>query len=215
MIRRHRRERQVLFFGVLTVALGTVAFGAYSVYNGSIESPFSAAIVTRQGDFNSDITLPCPPSGSVPMDSGLVVVRVFNGTDRSGLAGTVLSDLEGRGYYGAGATNWARTYAGVARIAFGVDGVQQGYTVARNFPEYELILDSRKGPTVDVVMGDLYEGELVPLLDPSLDATLPLSAPAACLNPRLIEPELAPRTVPDDPFASPSPSSSPSSTPSP
>jgi hypothetical protein len=206
ILRRHRRERQVLFFGVLAVALGTVAFGAYSVYQGSIESPFSAAFVTRQGDFNSDITLPCPPSGSLPMDSGQIVVRVFNGTDRSGLAGTVLSDLEGRGYYGAGATNWARSYAGVARIAFGVDGVQQGYTVARNFPEYELVLDTRKGPTVDVVMGELYGVELVPLLDPSLDATLPLSAPAACLNPRLIDLEPAPRTVPDDPFASPSPS---------
>jgi hypothetical protein len=217
ILRRHRRERQVLFFGVLTVALGTVAFGAYSVYQGSIESPFSAPFVTRQGDFDSDITLPCPPSGSVPMDSGQIVVRVFNGTDRSGLAAKVLSDLEGRGYYGAGATNWSRTYAGVARIAFGVDGVQQGYTVARNFPDYELILDTRKGPTVDVVMGELYNDAtgLVPLLDASLDATLPLSAPAACLNARLIEPEPAPRTLPDDPFASPSPSSSPSSTPSP
>jgi hypothetical protein len=199
-----------LFFGVLTIALGTLAFGAYSVYTGSIESPVSAPFVTRQGDFNSDITLPCPPSGSLPMNSGEVVVRVFNGTQRSGLAGTVLSDLEGRGYYGAGATNWSRTYAGVARVAFGVDGVQQGYTVARNFPEYELILDTREGPTVDVVMGELYEGELVPLLDPTLDAELPLSAPAACLNPRLIDPEPAPRTLPDDPFASPSPSATPS-----
>jgi hypothetical protein len=204
-----------LFFGVLAVALGTVAFGAYSVYTGSIESPVSAAFVTRQGDFNSDITLPCPEPGSLPMDSGTIVVRVFNGTDRSGLAGTVLSDLEGRGYYGAGATNWARTYAGVARIAFGVDGVQQGYTVARNFPEFEIVLDSRSGSTVDVVMGELYDDAagLVPLLDPSLAVTLPLSAPAACLNPRLIEQEPAPRILPKDPFASPSPS--PSLTPSP
>jgi hypothetical protein len=215
ILRRHRRERQVLFFGVLAVVLGTVAFGAYSVYTGTLESPFSAAFVTKQGDFQSDVTLPCPPSDSLPMNSGEVVVRVFNGTERSGLAGTVLTDLEGRGYYGAGASNWTRTYAGVARIAFGVEGVQQGYTVARNFSDYELILDSRKGPTVDIVLGELYEGELVPLLDPTLDSELPLSARAECLNPRLIEPEPAPRSIPEDPFASPSPSSSPSTTPSP
>ena len=217
ILKRRRRERQVVFFGVLAVALGTLAFGAFGVFTGAITSPFSAPFVTKQGDFNSDITLPCPAPGSLPMDSGEIVVRVFNGTDRSGLAGKVLNDLEGRGYYGAGASNWSRTYAGVARIAFGVEGVQQGYTVARNFPEYEMVLDNRKGPTVDVVMGDLYDDAagLVPLLDPALDADLPLSAPGECLNARLIEPEPAPRTLPDDPFASPSPSSSPSSTPSP
>lgn len=209
ILRRHRRERQVLFFGVLTVVLGTVAFSAYSIYTGSVAGPFSAPFVTRQGDFNSDITLPCPPSGSLPMDSGEIVVRVFNGTERSGLAGTVLSDLEGRGYYGAGATNWSRTYDGVARIMFGVDGVQQGYTVARNFPEFELVLDTRAGPTVDIVMGEAYEMELVPLLDPGLDPTLPLSAPAACENARLIDPEPAPRTLPANPFASTSPTATP------
>jgi hypothetical protein len=149
------------------------------------------------------------------MNSGEIVVRVFNGTDRSGLAGTVQTDLDGRGYYTAGASNWSRTYAGVARVAFGVEGVQQGYTVARNFSEYELVLDTRKGKTVDVVMGELYEGELVPLLDPKLDPDLPLTAPAECLNPRLIEPEPAPRTLPDDPFATPSPSATPTTTPSP
>jgi len=200
----------MLFFGILVVAVGAVAFGAYSVYNGTIEGPFHRPFVTVAGDFNSTVRLPCPPADSLPMDSKDVAVRVLNGTKRSGLAGTVLTDLEGRGYYGLGAANWSRSYDGVARIMFGVDGVQQAYTVARNFPDYELILDSRKGPTVDVVMGEAYENELVPLLDSSLDPTLPLSARAECLNARLIDPEPAPRTLPDNPFASPEPSASPS-----
>ncbi len=214
ILRRHRRERQVLFFSVLVVTIGTIAFGAYSIYSGAIEGPFSQPFVTRQGDFNSDITLPCPPSGSLPMNSGEIVVRVFNGTDRSGLAGAVLSDLTGRGYYDGGAFNWRRSYDGGARVMFGVDGVHQGYTVARNFPEYELILDTREGSTVDVVMGEAYESELVPLLDSSLDPTLPLSARFSCLNARLIEAEPGPRTLAVDPFA-PLPSASPSATPSP
>ncbi len=208
VLRRHRRERQMLFFGILVIALGTVAFGAYSVYTGSIEGPFHRPFVTIAGDFNSDITLVCPPSDSYPMDAAKVAVRVRNGTDRSGLAGTVMSDLEGRGYVALGADNWSRSYDGVARISFGVNGVQQAYTVARNFPEYELILDTRKDTTVDVVMGSAYEGELVPLTDPSLSSDLPLSAYAECLNARLIEPEPAPRNLPPDPFASPSPSAS-------
>ncbi len=159
----------MLFFGILTIALGVVGYGAYAIYTGAMVGPFSAPFVTKAADFKSDITLPCPPDDTVPMDTGDVLVRVFNGTTRPGLAGTVLSDLEGRGYFGAGAANWSRTYAGDARIMFGVEGVREGYTVARNFVNPELILDTRPGVTVDVVVGADYSGELVPLIDPSLE----------------------------------------------
>jgi hypothetical protein len=210
ILRRHRRERQVMFFGILTIALGAVGYGAYAIYTGTMAGPFSAPFVTKAADFKSSITLPCPPSDSKPMDTGDVLVRVFNGTTRAGLAGTVLTDLEGRGYFGGGAANWSRTYAGTARIMFGVDGIREGYTVARNFVNPELILDTRKGVTVDVVVGADYSGELVALTDPSLDPTVPLSAPAQCENARLIEPEPAPRNLPVDPRVSASPSASPS-----
>ena len=209
ILRRHRRERQVLLFGVLVIALGTVAFGAYSIYTGTMVGPFSAPFITKAADFESNITLPCPPSDSLPMDTGDVLVRVFNGTDRSGLAGTVLTDLEGRGYFGAGAGNWSRTYGRDARIMFGVDGIREGYTVARNFANPELVLDTRKGVSVDVVVGAEYSGELVPLEDLLDDAELPLSAPSQCESARLIEPEPAPRDLPVDPRVSASPSASP------
>jgi hypothetical protein len=210
ILRRHRRERQVLFFGVLTIALGAVGFGAYSIYTGTMAGPFSAPFVTKAADFKSTITLPCPPADAVPMDTGDVLVRVFNGTDRAGLAGTVLTDLTGRGYYGGGAGNWGRTYAGTARISFGVDGIREGYTVARNFVNPEFILDTRPGVTVDVVVGADYKNKLVPLTDLSLDAKLPLEAPGPCEKARLIEPEPAPRNLPVDPRVSASPSASPS-----
>ena len=203
----------MLVFGLAVAAIGVVAFGAYEVYTGSIEGPFSRPFVTRAANFNSNIKLPCPPNDSLPMDAGKVAVRVRNGTKRSGLAGTVLSDLKGRGYYTLTATNWTRKYDGTARIQFGVDGVQQAYTVARNFKNPEFVLDKRQGTVVDVIMGAAYEGELVPLLDPSLSSDLPLSADAQCISARLIDPEPAPRDVPPDPFASPSPSVSTSATP--
>jgi hypothetical protein len=210
ILRRHRRERQVMLFGVLAVALGVVAFGAYSVYKGTIAGPFSQPYISNKSDFRSGITLPCPPSGSLPLDTGKVVVRVLNATTRSGLAGTVTTDLTGRGYYTLDPSNWSRTYEGEARIAFGVDGVQAGYTVARNFKNPELVLDTRKGAVVDVVVGATYGNELVAQTDPSLSPTLPLSARAQCENPRLIVAEPAPRDVPKDPRVSVSPSASPS-----
>jgi hypothetical protein len=210
ILRRHRRERQVLFFGILTIALGAVGFGAYSIYTGTLAGPFSAPFVTNAAGFKSGITLPCPPSDSVPMNTGDVLVRVFNGTTRAGLASAVLTDLEGRGYFGSSASNWIRTYDGEARIMFGVDGVREGYTVARNFVNPEYILDTRTGVTVDVVVGADYSGELVPLADPSLDPKLPLSAPTQCESARLIDPEPAPRVLAPDPRVSVSPSASPS-----
>jgi hypothetical protein len=209
ILRRHRRERQVLFFGILTIALGAVGFGAYSIYTGTMAGPFSAPFVTKAADFKSGVTLPCPPADALPMATGDVLVRVFNGTDRAGLAGAVLTDLTGRGYYGGGAGNWSRTYAGDARIMFGVDGIREAYTVARNFVNPEFILDTRKGVTVDVVVGADYSGELVPLTDPSLDPKVALEAPGPCEKARLIVPEPAPRVLAVDPRVSASPSPSP------
>jgi hypothetical protein len=170
--------------------------------------PFSAPFVTKAADFKSGVTLPCPPD-ALPMATGDVLVRVFNGTDRAGLAGAVLTDLTGRGYYGGGAGNWSRTYAGDARIMFGVDGIREAYTVARNFVNPEFILDTRKGVTVDVVVGADYSGELVPLTDPSLDPKVALEAPGPCEKARLIVPEPAPRVLAVDPRVSASPSASP------
>ncbi|HEX7589523.1 MAG TPA: LytR C-terminal domain-containing protein, partial [Demequinaceae bacterium] len=210
ILRRHRRERQVLFFGIVTIALGAVGYGAYSIYTGTMAGPFSAPFVTKAADFKSTITLPCPPADALPMATGDVLVRVFNGTDRAGLAGAVLTDLTGRGYYGGGAGNWSRTYAGTARISFGVDGIREAYTVARNFVNPEFILDTRPGVIVDVVVGADYSGELVALADPSLDPTVPLEAPGPCEKARLITPEPAPKHIPVDPRVSASPSPSPS-----
>lgn len=199
-----------MFFGALSIALGTVAFAAYSIYNGTIEGPFSQPFITGQLDFASDVRVPCPPPDTLPLPAGQVVVRTMNGTDISGLAGKVLEDLSGRGYYTDSAINWSRTYEGTARIMVGPEGIAQGYTVARNFKDYEIVLDDRTGPTVDVVLGTAYD-DLRVFTDPLLASDLELSTDARCLPAEFINPEPAPRTLPKDPFAVPSvsPSASP------
>jgi hypothetical protein len=214
-VRRHRRERQVLVFGIIFIGLAAISFIALNVYRGNITGPFNASFVTPQSDFTSEIELACPPSGSMPLEAEQVAVRVLNGTDRQGIASNTLADLEGRGFVPLGATNWNRDYDETARIMFGESGIQKAYTLALQFPDSELVLDTRDNATVDVVLGDAFTS-LVDPLDPQLDPDVPLTANEPCLPISQVEAEPAPRIYPADPLApEPSESPSPSVSPSP
>ncbi|MGC4173890.1 LytR C-terminal domain-containing protein [Demequina sp.] len=211
-VRRHRRERQVLVFGIILIIIAAIVFISMGVYKGTIRGPFNASFVTPQAEFTSSVTTPCPPSGSMPLDNSEVAVRVLNGTDTPGLAGTALNDLENRGFVPLAATNWSREYEGTARIMFGETGLQKAYTLARQFPATEMVLDTRDNATVDVVLGDEFTSIVDPL-DPQLDEDVPLTATVECLPMSQIEPEPAPRIYPADPLApksTPTPSPSPS-----
>lgn len=234
VVRRHRRERQFLVFGLLIGLLATVFVIAYAIYQGRIDSPVDYAFVTPPPDFESGITWPCPPVNvgndendpeavqeNMPMDPSTVTVRVLNGTkgtpdEQSGLAGSTLEILKGRGYVGVGATNWSRTYKESVRIQFGEEGLRQAYTVAANFPSYVMVLDNRKGAVVDIILGQLFTVDKIrPQYAPELDPNVELTSPVQCLPIALVPREPAPRIIPVDPLApvvtpSPSPSPSPS-----
>ena len=211
-VRRHRRERQVLVFGIILIVIAAVVFISMGVYKGTIKGPFNESFVTPEAGYSSTVNLVCPPPGSMPLEPNQVAVRVFNGTDTPGLAGNTLEDLEGRGFVGLGATNWSRTYDKVARIMFGETGVQKAYTLALQFTEAELVLDTRTNATVDVVLGAKFKGTVSPL-DPQLNPDTPLTANAPCVPVSQVEPEPAPHNYPKDPLApktTPTPSPSPS-----
>jgi hypothetical protein len=202
----------VLVFGIIVIGMAMITFISMGIYKGTIEGPFNEAFVTPSSDFTSDITLVCPPAGSYPLEPEQVAVRVLNGTDTPGLAGITLEDLEGRGFVSLGAGNWSRSYDGVARIMFGTTGVQKAYTLALQFSDSELILDTRDNATVDVVLGKEFTSIVDPL-DPALNPATPLGVNGACVPATQVEPEPAPANYPKDPLApketpSPSPSAS-------
>ena len=217
VVRRHRRERQFLVFGLLVgvlIALGAIGLAAYQ---GRIDSPIDAAFQTPEPDFSTDVTVPCPYSDaerSMPLPPAEVLVRVRNGTDKTGLARDTLEVLTGRGYRGAGATNWDnRTYSDSIRIQFGEDGLRQAYTVARNFPTVEYVLDNREGAVVDIILGATFEvKQMRPPYAPELDATTALVAPLRCLPLDRVTPQPAPHIIPADPLA---PVATPTPTPTP
>ncbi|WP_062294587.1 LytR C-terminal domain-containing protein [Demequina phytophila] len=201
-VRRHRRERQIIVFGVLLVLVAFAGVFAAGVYRGDVEGPFSQAFVTPAGAFESDVTLVCPPASSTQVKHSNVGVRVLNGTDTNGLAGAVADDLESRYFVVVSTENWGRTYGDYVRLYFGPDGVRQAYTVALNFDgEVDMVLDNREGTLVDVILGAGFaeDGTLRSTLDPELDTDAVLSANAECLPVSLVTPEPAPRTLPDNP----------------
>ncbi len=212
VIKRRRRDRQIIIFGVLIVILGVAAFMAFSVYQGRAASPVTYAFVTNSADAEEDITLPCPPAGedAFPMTADQVSFRTLNATEETGLARTFMEDLAGRSFVAVQATNWNQKYEGLARITFGEKGLRQAYTIANQFPEYELVYDNRDSALVDIILGDAaVNAELRPLYAPELSLDLELTAPGRCLPIDLLAPEPAPARLPADPLE-PEPSPSPS-----
>jgi len=213
-LRRHRRERQILVFGLIIVAMATAGLYFASVYKGETTGPFSAPFVTPASEFESDVNVACAPNDTLPMLPTEVAIRILNGTDKTGLAGAAADDLEGRGFVITNVGNWSRSYGETIRIMYGESGLVQAYTLATYFTTTEMILDTRENTVVDVVLGEKYAAEtLRGQLAPELEADAPLTASVQCLPVSLIAPEPAPRIIPDDPFAtaSPSPSASASS----
>lgn len=210
-VRRHRRERQIVVFGVVVIALGALAIAAAAVYRGDAPGVFSQPIHTPAGDFESDVRLVCPASDSTALPYGEVVVRVNNGTQVNGLAGNVRTTLEGRGFLVSGAQNWPRSYSGTALIYHGAAGVQQAYTLGTQFESFVLVLDNRPDITLDLVVGEAF-GENPQLrgpLEPELDPEYRLAPYGECLPANLVEAEPAPRNLPANPLADPEPTATP------
>ena len=224
VVRRHRRERQFLVFGLVVGVLVALSAIALAAYQGRITPPFDAAFKTPAPGYSTTVTVPCPPvdkatgAPALPLLPGQVAVRVRNGTTTPGLARDTLAVLTGRGYVSTspGVLNWDnRTYADAVRIQFGIAGLQKAYTVGRNFPTVDYVLDNRKGAVVDIIVGATFQVKnMQPQYAPELDPKTPLVAPLQCLPADRITPQPAPHIIPVDPLAPPA-TSTPTPKPSP
>ena len=199
-------------FGIIIIAIAALTFAASAVYSGDVDGPFDAQFNTPASGLDDTITLVCPPVEEKPLSSGEVVVRVNNGTEIPGLAGTTQSTLDGRGFVTVGAANWPSQYHGTALIYFGENGVRQAYTLARQFQDAELVLDSRDDITLDLVVGAAFADNpaLREPLAPELNPDLELAADGECRPANFVVAQPAPRTLPENPLASASPTPSPS-----
>ncbi|HEY0187639.1 MAG TPA: LytR C-terminal domain-containing protein [Cellulomonas sp.] len=183
--RRHVHERQAVIFGVLLAGLGISALGAAAVYTGNLDLPFlSRGFSSPEATGLAAAESPCPPEGATPVTYSEVVVNIYNGTNRVGLAGDTADALSARGFTIGTQSNASSqgydSYDGTARIQFGTAGVAAAYTLAAQFDSPLLVLDAREDTTVDVVIGSDYNA-LVETSDVALVSGEPFTAPDGCV----------------------------------
>lgn len=173
-------ERQAVIFGVLLAALALAGLGAAAVFTGSLNLPvFAREFAAEPSPTATQDPYPCPPAGALPVPYGQITVKVYNATNRVGLAGATAASLAERGFVIGAKETAAVRYDGTARIIFGTTGVAAAYTLAAQLDGAVLILDPRTDPSVDLALGAEF-AELKPVEQVTLDPAAPLVAPAGC-----------------------------------
>lgn len=171
-----------MVFGSLVAALVVVGLAAVAVYTEAIHTPFlDRGFVTPSSAPTASALPPppCPPDGAVPLAYDQITVSVYNGSTRSGLAGTTADVFASRGF-AIGATGNYPPITLPVEVLFGQSGVAAAYTVAAQLQSPRLVLDTREDATVDVVLGADFAG-MVPTEEVTLDPATPLVGAKGCV----------------------------------
>lgn len=218
VIRRRRQvqRRQLLVFGVLVTALAVVGVGAVAVWTDNLGSPIHQVASTPAPAVV--IAPPCPTGDMMPVEYGSIQLQVYNGTTITGLGSDVAKLLTARGFASAGDPKNSPTRdtkadpnTGIVSLTFGPNGINQAYTVAAQFDQAELVMDTRDSAVVDVEIGQKFV-ELVPVDSVPLQMGTPLTPVEGCT------PYVAPDATADgggDPAATEDPATDPNATPDP
>ncbi|WP_284292234.1 LytR C-terminal domain-containing protein [Luteimicrobium album] len=151
--RRHMHERQAVVFGVLIAALALVGVGAAGIITGAISSPFNRPIATPTVTDDAMTTAtPCLAKGTKPVQYAKITLNVYNASGQPGLARSTSDAMAERGFTVKKVGN-STVDVTAPRIVFGPKGLAQAYTVAAQFKDAKLALDTRKDASVDVVLG--------------------------------------------------------------
>ena len=142
--RKHRMRQVMLFVTIPGVLLGTASITA--AYSAGWMTPAAPAPACNP------VVVPAPARASF-------TVNVMNATGRTGVAGQVASGLGKRKFTVGGISNapesWYVTQSAV--VHHGPDGLDQALLTASQIPGAKLFADSRKGTSVDVVVGLAYK----------------------------------------------------------
>ncbi|MFE7406445.1 LytR C-terminal domain-containing protein [Isoptericola sp. NPDC057559] len=163
--RKREHERQAVVFGVIIVFMLVAGLAAVAMYTGAFSSPFSRPIYTPVAE--APQPEPClpqvkgQPDGALPVPYSNVKVRVYNAADGSEpLAGANADALSERGFDVVASGDWQAEKIQQSEVRFGSKGITRAYTLAAQYPDVRLVLDDRKGNTVDLLVGEQYSPPL-------------------------------------------------------
>lgn len=121
-------------------------------------------VLGSANDTNPKSTADCRPRPTAAL-SGIqaknVELRVYNATERTGLAKNVSDALKGRGFKITTTTNdplgASRDVTGTGELRYGRGGTQQALFVSFQIPGLKLVQDNRADATVDLALGPSYK----------------------------------------------------------
>jgi hypothetical protein len=140
-------------------------------------------VFDNEGEQEVEQAQACASASAAPpsLDPSTVSLRVFNATDRGGLAQEVAAALQERGFVVEEVANdpTERQVTGVGELRHGPRGNEAATFVRLFLPQAGDFLDTRATATVDVVIGPDYAG-LAPPEDVDAALAAAASAAAAC-----------------------------------
>lgn len=153
---RRRRRRTAMVLTALVTLLAVVLVYSFAYYQGWLASDDDAA--QPSGDM---VTTSAPP-GEAELQPADVLVNVYNGTQRAGLASTTAEALATYGFtIDAISNDPERASVSLVDIRYGPQGEEGAQLLSEVFPEATLVPDTREGAQVDVVLGRNFT-ELLP-----------------------------------------------------
>ena len=198
--RRREHERQAVVFGVLIAFLAVCGIFALAVYSGAISSPFNRPFTTVGVTEQESYPVPClpavkgQPDGALPVAYSKIEVRVLNATAVStvigevGAAAAFEAELDRRGFEVIARGDFEGPQKVYSELRFGKKGVVAAYTLAEHLPDVRLVLDARKGATVDLLVGEQYEAPY-PVDEVAVSSDQPLQNREGCVAVGEITPE--------------------------
>lgn len=166
-------------FGGLSVILLSIALLAAAMWADVIPSPFTAEIHDPDAESEQPAqVIPCPPVDALPVPEDELQFNILNGTTREGLASQANASLSERGMIAASIGN-APAYDAEVRLVTSAEGLPHAYTIATQFANPVINLDTRTDISVDVILGDQYE-QLLPADEAAIDPAVALVGIEGC-----------------------------------
>ncbi|MDO5724062.1 MAG: LytR C-terminal domain-containing protein [Flaviflexus sp.] len=157
--RRRLQQRQTVIFGTLALIMAVAMLLASAWWTGVLPFPFGQEF-TKKEVVAKDV-VPCIVEGTPSVPNSDISVRVYNATNRSGLANSVAGKLKEQGVVIVEEGNWKGTKPQSPTVIYTPSSaIPEAYTLARMFPEVKVFHDptSSKNQVLDIVLGDNFEG---------------------------------------------------------
>ena len=173
--------RQTAIFGLLIAVLVVAGVAGAAMYLGRIDPILSVPLSSPSAAAQDFGPMPCPKSETAKYPrSDKVTVNVLNGSKMTGAARYLAQALESRGFLIGRVDNSPVNYLGSALIRTGQRGINRAYTLLAHAPtDAVLAYSAREDNSVDIIIGDNYEGPR-PLDQVTLEAGTVIPFPEAC-----------------------------------